>query len=70
MRRMWLEAWTAPSEPDDEQVPPKGALEAAASASLSGLRLKHGRMGARAFCKVSWHLLSACHLVKSCFSQP
>ena len=26
MRRMWLEAWTAPSEPDDEQGPPKGAL--------------------------------------------
>ena len=24
MRRMWLEAWTAPSEPDEDTAPPKG----------------------------------------------
>ena len=26
MRRMWLEAWTAPSEPDEDTAPPKGAF--------------------------------------------
>ena len=26
MRRMWLEAWTAPSEPDEDTAPPKGML--------------------------------------------
>jgi len=28
MRRMWLEAWTAPSEPDEDTAPPKGTFPA------------------------------------------